>query len=272
MIMIHCFKNLVVGSVFIPHERSQKWYDLQIKYLKKTCSNFHHLVYVNGDMDHSIFKYSEIIGSSSYHAGLEAIGGKQSENHSQGLQVLLSKFRSMPAMNYLILDSDYFPVLSGWNEILIDRMKDRFKIAAPIRCENLDTFPHPSAMFIKGNCIHEDWLDFKLDIDYNFGYKNFLGDKLIDVGCRIPINVCYPLIRSNFRNLHPLFAGVYNHMFYHHGCGSRKLETETRMIYNEYLDHYMKKEDHLCVDYLFEKLIENPELFIDNLMSKPILK
>jgi len=268
--MINYFQSIAVGSVFIPHERSQKWYDLQIKYLKKTCLNFRHFVYVNGDMDHSIFEHSEIVGSSDYHAGLE-IGGKQSENHSFGLQALLNKFRSLSDYSYLILDSDCFPILNGWNEILINQMKDQFKIAAPIRYENLDTFPHPSAMFIKGDCIHEDWLDFKLDIDDDFGYKNLLGDKLMDVGCRIPINICYPLIRSNFCNFHPIFSGVYNHMFYHHGCGSRS--SMTRITCGEYLNHYMTEEDHLnCVDDLFEMLIQNPESFIDILVNKPMLK
>ena len=54
--------ELLVGSVFTTGE-TKFWYELQIEFLKKTTTNFKHVVFLNGLLDRSIFKDSEIIGS-----------------------------------------------------------------------------------------------------------------------------------------------------------------------------------------------------------------
>src|SRR2546425_2026497 len=43
---------------------------------------------------------------------------------------------------------DCFPVRKGWHDVLANQMH-RFNkdFAAPVRAENLDLFPHPSAVF-----------------------------------------------------------------------------------------------------------------------------
>jgi hypothetical protein len=256
--MLNYRHNLVVGSVFVPHERSEFWYNIQIQFLKETCGDFVHIVCVNGVMDFGLFSESKVIQVSDDHCVEDTIGFNQSCNHSLGLAVLLKTFRSTPSDSYLILDSDCFPIMKNWREVLLSKMIDQ-KFAAPIRFENLDVFSHPCSFFIKGRYIFDKALDFEPG-----KFSCLLGFNYEDVGARIPLNQCYPLIRSNFYNPHPVFSAIYNHMFYHHGCGSRALMT--RSIVNKYFDHYLNEDFHYkaCED-LFLELKNNTRKFLKRL-------
>ena len=258
--MLKSIPKLLVGSVFVPHKNTAFWYNLQIQYLKKTIGKFKHVVCVNGDIDHSLFNYSQVITASDHHCCDAADGIFQSNNHYQGLSALISYFRKNQSEDYLILDSDCFPIMNNWHECLKSKMQN-FKFAAPYRFENLDFFPHPCAFFIRGSHI--------CDLNLNFiptKTTSLIGNKIKDVGCGISKENCYPLIRSNFTNLHPIFSAIYNHMFYHHGCGSRSLMT--RSINSGYFNHYLNNEFHLCkMNSLIDELKNNPDKFINLLME-----
>lgn len=260
--MFHFSTKLLVGSVFVPHERTSFWYKLQIEFLKKTVKNFRHVVCVNGHMDHGLFSESKVITASNEHCCNAIDGLDQSKNHFKGLSALVNYFRNSRSEDYLILDSDCFPVMESWHDCLKSKMGD-LKFAAPYRVENLDCFPHPCAFFIRGKHVHDEELNFVPS-----EVRSLIGKDVKDVGCGIPTDNCYPLIRSNFVNLHPVFSAIYNHMFYHHGCGSRSLLT--RSILHGYFDHYLDEDFHLYkMENLINQLEDNSQGFIDLLMRGP---
>jgi hypothetical protein len=132
-------------------------------------------------------------------------------------------FRERKYKNYLLLDSDCFPVKGGWLAHL-DKITEGYGYAAPIRTENLDLFPHPSALFIKGECIHNEWWDFKRLKENEI--KSIGGGKTKDIGTGFVQEdngkkIYFPLIRTNFVNFHPILGAIYGDTFYHHGGGSR---------------------------------------------------
>ena len=92
-----------------------------------------------------------------------------------------------------------------------------------------DIQPHP--------CFCLTTLKFWKDIngDWKEGYKwnNLMEKAVTDVGGNL-LGILrekglewYPLLRSNKRNLHPVFFGIYEDIVYHHGAGFR--ETACRL-------------------------------------------
>ena len=119
--------------------------------------------------------------------------------------------------------------------LLAEQMR-RFgkRIAAPVRYENLDGFPHPSAMLVERSVLFEPWFVLRDGIEA----KNLLGDTIRDVAASLVgrLEQVLPLLRSNAVNLHPVAAAVYHDCFYHHGAGSRefRLRVTDRYGYNRH--------------------------------------
>ena len=259
--------KLLVGSVFTSGEKTGKWLELQRRFLERTTAEFHHAVFLNGPVDRSLFRRSEIVGTHHEDRTLAANGEGQGTNHAHGLFALLEYFRSRRAENYLILDSDCFPIYPGWLDSLLGKMNStpdyRPQIAAAVRIENLDVFPHPCVMLIRGEAIHENWLNLGVGRT-----RTLLQAPIEDNCCSIPLEKCYPLLRSNVHSHHPMFATVYNHMFYHHACGSRDLVP--RCVVAGYYDHYIHREEHIRIkNGLFDRLIADPEGYIAKLTGAP---
>src|SRR5262249_8957286 len=132
------------------------------------------------------------------------------------LKTLLEYARSRPYAHYLILDSDAFPVRRGWLDWLLRKMGE-CRFAAPVRCENLDTFPHPCALFIKVEAIGDEF-----DFSPGFAYRNLLREPVLDTATGLNRDHWFPLVRTNRLNVHPVLAALYYDLFYHHGAGSRQ--------------------------------------------------
>lgn len=250
-------KKILIGSVFGPSERNQTWYDLQLEFLNKTTNcKFDHVVFLSG-ADKKIFSSSQIIGEVENTWEPLEVEGK-TENfcpHILGVQTIIKHFHREGYDHCLILDSDCFPIQNDWHEKLLEKMGGK-SYAAPIRTENLDVFPHPSAFFIKTLCgvrfKPTQWI------------KNLLGEDVLDNGSCIPMDETFPLMRTNKYNPHPIFAGIYYDMFYHHCCGSRT--PDTRSTKSGYYDILMSQEEHVRIEqYLFEALKKNPSAFLKKL-------
>jgi hypothetical protein len=123
----------------------------------------------------------------------------------------------------IFLDGDAFPI--GDLESLIRQQLKVYPLMAVQRLENNgDIQPHP--------CFCATTVAFwrRIQGDWNAGYQwqNKDGAWVSDVGgnllkqLRAKQVAWYPLRRSNKRNLHPIFFGVYDHVIYHHGAGFRE--------------------------------------------------
>ena len=247
-------KPLLILSIFAPSEHNELWYDLQCRYIRKTTAvDFDYGLFLNGvapegfDPAH-VLKYSET-----------------NEGHKEALAYLLSYARQHAYDNYLILDSDCFPVGKNWYTGLTSQML-RFNktIAAPVRVENLDLFPHPCAVFIAKDEIHNTQIDFRNDVNI----KNMLGIEVHDVGTAMHgMTQLMPLLRTNVINVHPVAAAVYHHMFYHHGAGSRDFNFRVTERYNYYDHWWQKKGKDEKARHLLYELKKNPDKFLNKLMG-----
>jgi len=248
-------KPLLILSIFAPSEHNTLWYDLQRRFISQTTTvEYDYGLFLNG-VGPEEFDPADIIHHSETNDG-----------HKEALAYLLSYARQRAYDNYLILDSDCFPVDKNWYIQLTTQMQRFSKtIAAPFRVENLDLFPHPCAVFIAQREIHNKRIDFRNDISI----KNMLGIEVQDVGTAMHgMDEVMPLLRTNLVNLHPVAAAVYHHMFYHHGAGSRDFNFRVTERYKYYEHWWPGNDQEQKAQHLLRKLRKNPEQFLNTLMGK----
>lgn len=204
---------LLVASVYSPSPHNAAWLGLQRSWLRRTlgATPYRFGIVVNGT------------AAVAVPEGVERIAQyPENRGHAAGLAAALAWMRAQPAFDHgLVLDSDAFPVSDGWYDRLRTQMA-RFgkRIAAPVRFENLDRFPHPSAMLLARSVLDEPWFALRDGIEAT----NLLGDSIRDVAASLADRHAevLPLLRSNAVNLHPVAAAIYHDCFYHHGAGSRE--------------------------------------------------
>lgn len=209
--------DLLVCSVFGADERNRFWLEQQYEWLASTVGSYSHAVFLNGS-DGALFRNSYIIGRAK---------NARNATHIAGLRAIAAYCKATPAKYYLILDSDCFPISPNWIDLLLKRLSEFGKrFAAPARTENLDVFPHPSAVFTTdAECLA-------------FGVRqstSLIGTEVKDIICTAPRSLWFPLVKSNRVTVHPVLSTVYYDVFYHHGCGSR--EFGTRAVCAGYYDH-----------------------------------
>lgn len=225
--------KVTVGSVFSESDRNPHWHSLQIKNL-----NCPHVVYPNCSDSFPGSTVLKRVGKATGQLG-----------HVEGLNELISYFKTTDSDFYLILDSDCFPIHNQWLAKLAAVKND---VAAIVRYENLDSFAHPSAFFFKKEVL------FKVQFGLN-DVQNITGDKFKEVTSNI--KEFFPLIRTNRWNPHPIMFGIYWNLFYHHGAGSRT--PMFRAIHD--LKYYKDLEINNLQESHFKKLVTNPEEYISQL-------
>ena len=250
-------KKILIMTVYAPSEYNQYWYKLQKHFIKKyTLVPYDFKVVVN-KINTNLFDEDEIVLINDENIG-----------HPAGIDQILDYMRQPEQQNkytgFLLLDSDAFPVGAGWHDILDQQMVRLGKsIAAPIRYENLDMFPHPCVVYMNIAGINNS------KVNFNYAkVKNLMGDMIDEVGGLMPevSDQVLPMLRTNRVNLHPVAAGIYHHLFYHHGAGSRGFDFRLLKMY-EYYNHWIDNDGQ--PDYgeqLMEALVNDPEGFIDKLL------
>ena len=206
-------KDLLVISTF-GEDAALEWFSIQQKMLDKYTTNYDFAVCLHE------------VETTEPFTGIEVLGEYQGDL-LQTLPAMFNKamatFRERKYKNYLLLDSDCFPVKHDWLKHL-SSITEGYGYAAPMRTENLDLFPHPCALFIKGEHVQNDWWDFGRIKENEIKCIN--GSKTKDMGTGFVREVknkkvYFPLIRTNFVNYHPILGAIYGDTFYHHGGGSR---------------------------------------------------
>jgi hypothetical protein len=251
-------KELLVGSVYFGGDVNDNdaWFTLQHAFLKSTTTSYDHVIVLQNQSRKNIPQSMKVVHvNRNRHKN-----GRQS--HAENLAVLLEYFREHKDeyKSFLILDSDCFPVKKGWLGKIRKLSKGK-DIAAAVRLENLSLFPHPCAMYIKKSSLTSGWLNFRVA-----GRPNIYGTRSgHDTGCAIPMRRCFPLVRTNVVNLHPLLSAIYGNMFYHHGTGSRlSLNMSTHGYYRS-LGAPMPTPM-----FLLNNLKEDPASFIERLMARKL--
>ena len=226
-------------------QRALAWRDLQLKFLKETTEDFDYALWLSR-LDRSDFDKTAIIIDENQEKR------PKGPDCRKGVEKMIEFCQNSSGYeNYLILDSDAFPVRKGWQDLLLQKMGGK-KYASPVRTELLDTFASHCAIFIKGEHIHDNY-----PIAPSHNYHNLFGDKVIELGTSLPFDRKdhFPLIRTNKFNLHFLLGAIYYDVFYHHGGGSRKPKTRTC----SYHDHIYNPKDIWGIEQdIFDRLQKDP--------------
>ncbi len=242
--------NTLILSIHIQHKHSEYWRNLQPQFVADTAGDYEYGIIVNGD-DPKLYQNTILHIPSRV-------------SHRQGIEAVLDIFRAHRHRftHFLLLDSDCWPVRRDWQEVLSRLLGDQYLYAAPMRVENFDTFPHPSAFFMKA-----EFLD-----SVNFGFEraaNMLGLGVSDVGAAMPQyvdkrQIWYPLLKTNYLSPHPLYASVYGDLFYHHCAGSRGLGFRANSF--GFYGHILERQQHKQIyNRVTAQLLSRPRRFIDNL-------
>jgi hypothetical protein len=195
------------------HWATDRWVDVQLHYLEKHIqSPFRVYACLDGiERDLSDRFY--------YSLSLEQ------SRHPDKLNLLAELIAGEADANDLIvfLDGDAFPIAPF--EPAVDVLLAENPLAAIRRDENLgDPQPHPSF------CVTTVgfWQDIGGDWSRGQTWLNADGETVNDPGGKLLKALeergtgWTPLLRSNAKNLHPIFFGVYGGLIYHHGAGFRQ--------------------------------------------------
>jgi hypothetical protein len=259
-------KKLLVGSVYAPTPNNALWYDLQLRFLRKTLGDsFDHIVAAIR-VPTDLFKQSTVVHAVPPETDFD--WWETDIAFERFFEYFLSHDEYE---HYLILDSDAFPFRQNWLEELLHMMREnipqglpRRRIASAVRGENLDTFPHACVFFMEGDyfrsCDPANHLRLVCKRK-----KNLMGIELNDMMLmdediydQQGNQIWLPLIRTNTWNPHPIMAAIYGHMFYHQGAGSRI--PHFRAVDLGAFENYLTHEDHITIaEALRNWLREDPE-------------
>ncbi len=261
------------------HWNDDRWVDIQLRYLYANIKTpFKAYAFLNGlQEDHrSKFFYSssELIKSHPIKLNLLA---DMATLHSNDPDDLL-----------MFIDGDAFPI----GDILsfgVEKLAD-YPLIAIQRREHLgDIQPHP--------CFCLTTIGFWNDIDGDWkeGYTwvNETGAPVTDVGGNLLKILLendiewHPMLRSNRRNLHPIWFGLYEDLIYHHGAGfrtpfSRHDESQLggfRSVYYKLFNNTPRlirklipekhrplakvaNENRMLIDQVYESIQEDPSFYL----------
>jgi hypothetical protein len=196
------------------------------------------------------------------------------------------------------LHVDSFPVRSGWVDHLLERTRGSVAVAGMLRAENGDTMlPMPACLFCTREFVEAaeprftitpetealpDWPPFleryRGEFDTGFGYAFALH--------RLGMGFS-PLLRSNLRNDHYLFAGIYDDVVFHLGAAAR-IDTGARVVFRGAwrgegqthenaaattyaerlrLSEASQSENRRTFEDIWERLMLDPDAYIESLRS-----
>jgi len=194
------------------HWKTDKWVPVQLHYLERFASAPYRVyASLNGIDD------PEVKRLFYYSADVE---GKHWDKLNALTETVLAE--AEPKDVLIFLDGDAFPVqsLQPW----LDETLGMHPLVAIQRVENCDdTRAHPSfcattVAFWKE--LGGDWTPTE--------WVSSSGTEFLDAGGRLARALeanaveWLPLRRTNTRDLHPLWFGIYGHRLYHHGAGFRR--------------------------------------------------
>jgi hypothetical protein len=196
------------------HYSSPRWIDIQLAHLRENIS-----------IPYRTWTSLEGI-EARYGEGFDHVVD-QAGQHAGKLNHLAFEIaaQAAPDDQLMFLDGDAFPIADPM-PLITDGLA-RAQLVAVRRAENLgDRQPHP--LF----CVTTVGAWRELGGDWSTGYRweDELGRRVSDVGgnllrqLELTNTPWVEVLRSNARELDPVFFGVYGGVVYHHGAGFRDAE------------------------------------------------
>lgn len=143
--------------------------------------------------------------------------------HRAALQMLYEKVIKNYNVDIIFtFDSDSWPIRNNWDIPLVYLLEKKIKLTGIWRDELRAVIPpyiHPSCLGIKAETIAK--LNLRFDYEPLPPTEDTLSHFTQLVRQHFGEDVIYPLKRSNLKEYHPVFNGVYGGIIYHHHLGTR---------------------------------------------------
>lgn len=160
------------------------------------------------------------------------------EEHAYYLDRLVPEAIEHGATHVALLNVDSFPIRSGWDRRLAERLSPSCVLAAVMRVENEDHKPHPSCIFFDRRfyldarptaLLGEDEMSSAAFARYRSEHP-VIADTGIGYGFRLHQRKLdwYPLLRSNRTAGHYIIGSVYGDLIFHLGGASRDAKLHIR--------------------------------------------
>jgi hypothetical protein len=214
-----------VIHIITVHHNTDRWVDLQLKYVSKHVKNYKLWAYFDG-VDHIPHKH-KFDFCQEYKPEIRS---RCEVDHIEKLNSLtntvLKAEKTKDTDLILWLDSDALPIrdLNAY----IDKKLANYCLLAINRPENGgDLIPHPSftcttVSFWKKHKFNWDGVPGRKDIRNKHGLHD-AGGKLYQDLLAMGVE-WYRLLRTRSITKHQVFFTVYDNVIYHHGAGSRILD------------------------------------------------
>jgi hypothetical protein len=231
------------------HYKTERWIKRQLFYLRK-----------NIDTDFKVFacvpalrKRKDFHLESSYDPP-----SKGSQNHADKLNYLARLVCEEAGDNDILifLDGDAFPI-APMTGFLAEKLRTHPLVAVQRMENGGDDYPHPSfAATTVGfwKTIQGDWSEAP--------YINSQGAEVKDAGGALFQRLTadgiawQPMLRSNKRNPHPLWYGIYADVVYHHGAGYRSpVSRIDSLMSGKQADEFLASDEYKKIKKLHKKML-----------------
>jgi hypothetical protein len=199
------------------HYRDDRWIELQLRYLERHTQEPYRV-------------YASLDGIDARHYArfdYAADHGRVAPELEEGwrpepkLKLLVEEMtrEATPDDLLVFMHGDAFPIADWVGPAR--KMVAESQLAAVRRDENLEPIPHWSFCVTTAGF----WTDIGGDWSRGASYERPNGDHATDTGAKLWKVLerrgiaWHPILRSNKRNLHPLWFAIYGDIVYHHGAG-----------------------------------------------------
>ncbi len=194
------------------HYRTDKWIDIQMRYIEKHITEPYRI-------------YACVSGVERNYADLYYFCSEEEGRHAEKLNYLASEIiaKSNDDDILMFIDGDAFPISSELVPFVREKITKHELVAIRRDENNIDIQPHPSFCATTVGL----WKQIRGDWGKGYYWVNSRGKEVTDVGGNLlkilnDNNIdWFPLTRTNKKDLHPLWFGIYGNMVYHHGAGFR---------------------------------------------------
>lgn len=251
------------------HWEDERWVDIQLKYFQENIKTpykvYAFLNKLPNDHSHKFF-YSSTEAIASHPIKLNLLAD-MATLHADSEEDML-----------LFIDGDAFPigdVVSYASEHL-----DTHPLIAIQRLENDgDIQPHPCFCMT----TVKFWNEIKGDWKAGYKWKNAYGSMVTDVGGNLLGLVeekkvdWLPMLRSNKREMHKLWFGIYADLVYHHGAGFRDpvsridMRNDSLLPALEFKNKYLKRLYEAAFRRQF-KLVEGKTIQKNTSLSEEVFQ
>lgn len=233
--------RLGIAVVYLVHEEDEKLLDIHLEQIEK-YTRIPYNIYAAANRLVPRFKEKLERSQKLEICRCPETRLRFTEEHAFYLEHLIERAARDNVTHIVTLHVDSFPVKQGWAEDLASKLDDSYAFAAVMRHDLYDPKPVTACLFFPRDfyirykprlLLTKEDLASKAYQKYPAMLKRYpdsgigYGFKAFSLGLS-----WYPLKRSNRRNDHPFFAGVFGDVIFHLGGAVRVEKTHPELLFS----------------------------------------